>query len=53
MSSIKVCGNSIGEIVQACLKLMTDVEEEDDWATDDDPAVSSQCSISFCNVRSF
>eukprot|EP00088_Acartia_fossae_P049518 TRINITY_DN5459_c0_g1_i1.p1 TRINITY_DN5459_c0_g1~~TRINITY_DN5459_c0_g1_i1.p1 ORF type:complete len:1108 (-),score=360.91 TRINITY_DN5459_c0_g1_i1:577-3870(-) len=34
----KVCGNSIGEIVQACLKLMTDVEEEDDWATDDDPA---------------
>jgi len=33
----KVCGNSIGEVVQACLKMMTDVEEEDDWATNDDP----------------
>lgn len=34
----KVCGDNIGDVVQSCLKLMTDIDEEEDWVTDDDPA---------------
>jgi len=49
----KVCGNNIGEVVQACLKLMTDIDEDEDWTTDDDPeeedsdsnAVVAECAL--------
>jgi len=33
----KVCSNSIGALVQACLQMMCDLEEEDDWAVSDEP----------------
>lgn len=33
----KVVGGSVGPLVQACLVLMTDLEEEDDWAVSDEP----------------
>jgi len=33
----KVVGSCVGLVVQACLKMMTDLEDEDDWATNDEP----------------
>jgi len=33
----KVVGGSVGPVVQACLQMMTDLEEEDDWAVSDEP----------------
>ena len=35
----KVCSNSIGALVQACLQMMCDIEEEEDWAVSDEPQV--------------
>ena len=35
----KVVGSCVGLVVQACLKMMTDLEDEDDWATNDEPEV--------------
>ena len=37
----KVVGGSVGPLVQACLQMMCDLEEEDDWAVSDEPQVSS------------
>jgi len=33
----KVVGASVGPLVQACLQMMTDLEDEDDWAVSDEP----------------
>lgn len=33
----KVVGGSVGPVVQACLHLMTDLEDEEDWAVSDEP----------------
>merc|ERR1719228_1166318 len=33
----KVVGNSVGPLVQACLHMMCDLEDEDDWAVSDEP----------------
>ena len=33
----KVVGGSIGPLVQACLQMMCDLEDEDDWAVSDEP----------------
>jgi len=33
----KVVGGVIGHLVQACLTMMTDLEEEEDWAISDEP----------------
>jgi len=33
----KVVGGSVGPLVQACLVMMTDLEEEEDWAVSDEP----------------
>ena len=33
----KVVGGSVGPLVQACLQMMTDLEEEEDWAVSDEP----------------
>jgi len=33
----KVVGTAVGPLVQACLEMMTDLEEEDDWAVSDEP----------------
>merc|ERR1719400_1205063 len=33
----KVVGGSIGPLVQACLQMMTDLEDEEDWAVSDEP----------------
>jgi len=33
----KVVGGSVGPLVQACLQMMCDLEEEDDWAVSDEP----------------
>jgi hypothetical protein len=33
----KVAGGSVGLLVHACLKMMTDLEEEEDWAVSDEP----------------
>ena len=35
----KVVGGSIGLVVQACFKMMTDVDEEEDWSVNDEPEV--------------
>ena len=36
----KVVGGSVGPLVQACLQMMCDLEEEDDWAVSDEPQVN-------------
>ena len=33
----KVVGGSVGPLVQACLHMMCDLEDEDDWAVSDEP----------------
>jgi len=33
----KVVGATVGPLVQACLVMMTDLEDEDDWAVSDEP----------------
>ena len=33
----KVVGGSIGALVQACLQMMCDLEEEEDWSVSDEP----------------
>jgi len=33
----KVVGGSVAPLVQACLQMMTDLEDEDDWAVSDEP----------------
>merc|ERR1719225_1448209 len=33
----KVVGGSVGPLVQACLQMMCDLEDEDDWAVSDEP----------------
>ena len=33
----KVVGNSVGPLVQACLHMMCDLEDEEDWAVSDEP----------------
>ena len=33
----KVVGGSIGPLVQACLQMMCDLEEEEDWSVSDEP----------------
>jgi len=33
----KVVGGCIGDVVQACLQMMCDIEEEDDWSVNDVP----------------
>lgn len=33
----KVVGSSIPQLVEACLKMMTDLEDEDDWSISDEP----------------
>ena len=35
----KVVGGSVGPLVQACLQMMCDIEEEEDWAVSDEPQV--------------
>ena len=47
-----MCGNNIGEVVQACLKLMTDIDEDEDWTTDDDPEVSSRGLLDYTTIFS-
>ena len=37
----KVVGASIGPLVQACLQMMTDIEEEEDWSVNDEPEVGN------------
>ena len=37
----KVVAGSIGPLVQACLQMMCDLEEEDDWAVSDEPQVAT------------
>jgi len=33
----KVVGASVGPVVQACLQMMTDIDEEEDWSVNDEP----------------
>lgn len=35
----KVVGASVGPVVQACLQMMTDIDEEEDWSVNDEPEV--------------
>ena len=40
----KVVGGCIGAVVQACLQMMTDIDEEEDWSTNEAPEVNYKIS---------